>query len=248
VTTFRYQRTATWIRSAGNGWTTPAVAARFDAGCRGEFYLEYLEFDGAMRDQPAGKELLALLTRTGTGGTLIDHGCGNGVLRQLLGEAQLTKQWVYIGLDINPMSIESCRNRFPDTRFETITEGEPLPFDDDSVDTIFSGGVLEFVERPEALLAEFGRISRGWVGLCRLGVRSTAPAIYWQTVEHRWGREEHCIHVFNDRELTSMIERAGFRVVSRELSDASGEWLPPDAEPLQYFSWLLQRSEHDRGA
>lgn len=244
MTTFEYKRLERWMRSASNGWTSPDVAARFEAGTRGEHYLEYLPFGPEITERPAARELLEMLSHTGLErAVLLDFGCGNGVFRELLGAAERTRPWTYIGADVNQMNIASCRRRFPDSRFEVVMEDGPLPFADDSVDIVVASGVLELAERPADLLAEFGRITRAWVGLCRIGVRPQAPpAIYWQTVRHSWGSEEHCFHVFNRADLERMITRAGLEIAWEEVSIASGKWVAPDDPvPLQHFSFLLRK-------
>jgi len=145
---------------------------------------------------------------------------------------------------VNRMNVESCRRRYPDSRFEVVTEGRPLPFADESVDMVIASGVLECVERPAEVLAEFHRVTKTWVTLCRIGVRPTGlPAMYWQSVQHAWGLEEHSFHVFVRREFEAMIARAGFEIAWQGVSDASGEWIAPDiSEPLQHFSFLLRKT------
>jgi len=244
MTTFEYKRLQQWARSESNGWTSPDVAARFEAGTRGEHYMEVLPFGPTITSHPAAIELMDLLARTNmTQAVLLDYGCGNGVYGELLAAAELTHRWQYIGADVNSLSIESCRRRFRNNRFEVVTDGEPLPFSAESVDVVLASGVLEVLERPAALLAEFRRITTAWVALCRIGVRPTKPAaIYWQTVRHAWGFEEHCFHVFNQTEFEAMIASAELEIVWSEVSITSGEWVAPDdPDPLQHFSYLLRR-------
>lgn len=245
VPSFEYRRLEHWARRASNGWDSAAVAARFEAGTRGEHYLEYLSFGPAITEQPAAQELLTLLSRTSRPrGVVLDYGCGNGVLRELLGAAGWLPRWSYWGADINKASIESCRRRYPESRFEVVTEDGRLPFADECVDVVVASGVLESSEHPGALLAEFRRVTRGWVALCRIGVRpGGAPAIYGQTVRHAWGLEQHCFHVFIRRDLEEKVAAAGLEIVWEQLSPASGEWLAPDDPvPLRHYNYLLRRA------
>src|SRR5262245_54288829 len=104
MATFEYKRLERWLRRDANGWASAAVADRFRAGAHGQHYLECLTFEPNIAEQPAGREMLGLLARTHTNaGTLLDFGCGNGVLRQLLGAADLSEGLSYIGVDVNPM-------------------------------------------------------------------------------------------------------------------------------------------------
>lgn len=75
---------------------------------------------------------------------------------ELLGADEQTSRWTYIGVDVNPLSIESCRRRFPDSRFEVVVEGRPLPFDDESVDIVIASGVLDISKSPEIFSRSFG--------------------------------------------------------------------------------------------
>lgn len=243
MTKHEYKRIDRWVRRESNGWSSPSVAARFEAGTRGEHYLEYLPFGPTITEHPLAREQLAMLSRTELDrAVLLDFGCGNAVFRALLDAALWTPRWTYVGADLNPMNIESCRRRFPDSRFEVVVDNEHLPFADESVDIVLASGSFEFVERPVDMLVEFGRISRSWVAICRIGVRQAAsPAIYSQRVEHKWGSEEHCFHVFNRSDLGAMAAQAGLEIVWEEMSIASGEWIAPDdTVPVQHFSFLLR--------
>lgn len=246
VNKLEYTRIDRWVRNESNGWASPAVAARFEAGTRGEPYLEYLPLDPTIVEQPLAKEQLALLSRTGLERpVLLDFGCGNAVFKELLDVARWTPEWSYIGADVNSMNVESCRRRFPDSRFEVVLEDAPLPFEDESVDIVIASGVFEALERPAAVLAEFGRITRAWVAIFRIGVqrsRSVPRAIYFQRVQHAWGSEEHCFQVFNRTDLDEMAADAGLGIVWEEASVAAGEWVAPDDPvPIQHFSYLMRK-------
>jgi SAM-dependent methyltransferase len=244
MATFEYRRLDRWARSESNGWTSADVAARFEAGARGAHYLECLPFGPAIAEHPAARELLEMFARLELDrADLLDFGCGNGVLAQLLAAAGLGARWTYTGVDVNPITIESCRRRLAHCRFETVTEGAPLPFADGSVDVVVASGVLECIERPLEILAEFRRVTRTWVALCRVGIRSaTRGTMYWQTVRHDWGFEEHCFHVFERAELQGMFARVGLELIWEKVSLASGDWTAPDEpEPLQHFSLVLRK-------
>jgi ubiquinone/menaquinone biosynthesis C-methylase UbiE len=124
-----------------------------------------------------------------------------------------------------------------------VHEAAPLPFPQKSVDVVLASGVLEYFEDPVTLLEEFRRITRKWIALTRVAIRPVKPsAIYWQTVRHKWGVEEHCLHAFNRSDLERMIARAGLAVGYQEVSTAGGVWLPPDeSEPTKHYSLLLEK-------
>src|SRR5215469_14026810 len=110
MTTFEYMRVDRWRQSGGNGWTSPDVAARLEAGSRGEHYLEFLQFDPTIGEQPAAQELLGVLARTGLDQAMVlDFGCANGVIKKVFDAVGLTPRWTYAGADVNRMNVELCR-------------------------------------------------------------------------------------------------------------------------------------------
>lgn len=240
-----YRRLDHWVAGSDHGWAGAGVAARFEAGAHGAHYLEVLPFGPGIAEAPASKEILSGLKRTGLEeGVLLDFGCGNGAVRELLRSTGRTDQWAYVGIDVNPQMVASCRRRFPQDRFEVVPVDDPLPLQDSSVNVVLASGVIEMVDDPSRLLSEWRRVTDKWVMVYRLGTRSDRPsAIYLQSVRHAWGIEEHAFRVFNTSELHAMIAAAGLEIVWREVSPASGQWSPPDdAVPVQHYLYLLRKA------
>jgi len=245
MVTWEYERLETWVKSESHGWTGPEVAARFEAGARGEHFLELFTFGPQMTEDQSAKEFMSLLARINLSeAVFLDYGCGNAVYKELLALSEPTRRWKYIGVDVNPASIESCRLRYPNDTFELIAEDQPLPFQDQFADVILVSGVMECFEHPLAMLREFRRVSKDWVMLCRIAAMPTRPsAIYKQTVHHAWGMEQHTLRVFNKNELAIMIEQAGLQIAWCEVSPANGvlDWVAPGEPPVEHFSYLLRK-------
>jgi|SRR5688572_16431363 2-polyprenyl-3-methyl-5-hydroxy-6-metoxy-1,4-benzoquinol methylase len=80
-------------------------------------------------------------------GTVLDYGCGVGALSDFCDPES------YLGVDIDRESVAVAQARRPQFRFVRETPSTPQQFD-----TIVALAVIEHLEDPAALLAEFGRL------------------------------------------------------------------------------------------
>ena len=99
------------------------------------------------------------LARPFAGGRVLDYGCGDGTFLGLL-QASGTPPALAVGAEIDPRIVTDCQRRFasvPGVRFEDVTA---LDRDDEagSYDAIFCMEVLEHVDDPLPLLAQFERL------------------------------------------------------------------------------------------
>ena len=95
------------------------------------------------------------------GRIVVDLGCGLGGYSKVLSERGFDVR----GFDVVPEYVERAREL--GVRAD-VYDGERLPLEDDSVDTVILIEVIEHLEHPERLLAEAGRVARA-------GVLVTAP-------------------------------------------------------------------------
>jgi SAM-dependent methyltransferase len=149
--------------------------------------------------------VLGLLGRylPGREAVLLDAGCGTGGLLRRLARAR--PAWTLFGLDASPDALSRAR-RSPGMR---VIAGDVnrIPFSDGSFDAIVSVDVLcHRAVAPDLTLAEFRRcLAPGGVLLLNL------PAYGWMKSAH--DERVHNVRRFSRRDATSLIERAGFRVV-----------------------------------
>ena len=90
------------------------------------------------------------------GRSVVDLGCGLGGYSKVLAERGFEVR----GFDVVPEYVERAREL--GVRAE-VYDGERLPLEDGSVDTVFLLEVIEHLEEPARLLAEARRVARGSV-------------------------------------------------------------------------------------
>jgi SAM-dependent methyltransferase len=111
--------------------------------------------DGRRADAQEQALLSRLLSGFGSPGTLLEVGCGTGhFLRwfEALG-------WRGAGVDISPPMLAEARRRNPDAGL-VRSDGEALPFADESWDVVAIITMLEFAPDPVRVLGEALRVSR----------------------------------------------------------------------------------------
>jgi len=94
-----------------------------------------------------------------SGAKLLEIGCGMGtdLLQFARGGARC------IGLDLTPRSIEITRHRFAlygASGVFLVSDGERLPFGDDSLDVVYSNGVLHHTPDTDGAIREIHRVLR----------------------------------------------------------------------------------------
>jgi methionine biosynthesis protein MetW len=88
-------------------------------------------------------------------GTVLDVGCGDGLLLEMYAEKDIRAE----GVDISNVAVEVCHKKgFTATKNDFTSE--PLPFGDGSFDTVVALDVLEHVYSPEKVLSEMNRVAK----------------------------------------------------------------------------------------
>jgi len=144
-----------------------------------------------------------LLANVERGERVLDLGCGDGAFAAALVDAGCTVTMA----DVAQEALRRARLRAPAAEAVALTEGAPLPFDEDAFDAVWAGEVLEHVADVVGLLAEVRRVLR-WGG--RLLV--TTPwhgRIVVATDAHFDPRADH-LRFFSARTLRTVLSEAGF--------------------------------------
>jgi SAM-dependent methyltransferase len=96
----------------------------------------------------------------------LDVGCGTGALSQTILEMANPK--TVNGIDRSEDYVESARSRINDPRAEfEVGNAQTLSFESETFDAVISGLVLNFVPRPDQMIAEMARVvhKRGMIAL-----------------------------------------------------------------------------------
>lgn len=101
-------------------------------------------------------ERLRLLCKYYSGGVYVDVGCMDSIMPALLAESNPE---VY-ALDFASEIINFLSPRFPKVKYETIETCYKLPFDDETVDYIVGGELIEHLETPNIFIDEALRVLR----------------------------------------------------------------------------------------
>jgi 2-polyprenyl-3-methyl-5-hydroxy-6-metoxy-1,4-benzoquinol methylase len=126
-------------------------------------------FDKYGSTNPVVRRLMARFQRTldelfveAAPGSVLDVGCGEGVLTERWAQALGDGRVVGIDLDDPKLAVEWATRRRPNLQFEAMPV-ESLSFADDAFDLVAATEVLEHVDHPEAAVAEMARVARQWL-------------------------------------------------------------------------------------
>jgi len=168
------------------------------------------------------------------GERVLDIGCGNGRLSQLISAEN------YIGIDISDKLIEIAKKKYPDKRF-VLSEPLKFPFENQSFDIAICLAVLHHIPSKQSraeFLKEIKRILKpnGKLILTVWDLQSSKKAIKlflkytllklvgktkvdFKDIFYPWknskGEEitDRYIHIFSLKELQKLVEQADFEII-----------------------------------
>lgn len=174
-------------------------------------------------------DLLSLVQYTIPGDRILDLGCGNGRLFQVLKDKDVN----YLGVDFSEKLIEIAKAKYPGVKFQ-ITDALNLPFPNNYFDKIYSIAVLHHIPSEEfrlKFLEEAKRVLKpeGFLILTvwKLSQLKSVKLILKYAIlkilglSHLdfgdvfvpWGKTcQRYIHNFSEKELKKLLEKSGFKV------------------------------------
>ena len=194
------------------------------------------------------------------GARLLEVGCGMGtdLLQFARGGARCT------GVDLTPRSVEITRHRFrlygADGNF-MISDGEHLPFRDDSFDVVYSNGVLHHTPDTAGAIREVHRVLRSG-GIAKIMLYHRNSLNYWVEIvlrrcvlglEFLRGRSAEDIMSrvieFSDHEarpLVKVYSRSQVRELFGMFKDVRVEVEQLMRDELRFLSPLVSETMFDR--
>jgi 2-polyprenyl-6-hydroxyphenyl methylase/3-demethylubiquinone-9 3-methyltransferase len=152
-----------------------------------------------------------LLEHVRPGLRVLDLGAGDGAFAAELAAAGCG----VVAVDVAEEALRRVRARVPGLDARRVAEGEPLPLDEDSVDVVWAGEVLEHVADVVGLLADVRRVLR-WGGTLLAttpyhGRAAHAALALWPGAleAHFDPRADH-LRYFTARSLEGVVRDAGF--------------------------------------
>lgn len=154
-----------------------------------------------------------LLAHVAAGERVLDLGCGAGEFSAALADAGAQP----IGVDVAAEALRRAAQRVPGLDLRLWRDGEPLPLDDASVDTVWAGEVIEHVADVAPWLSEVRRVLRprgtlllttphhGPLTLLRLGLSPRRFDAHFEP------RSDH-LRFFSPRTLRALLDDLGFDV------------------------------------
>ncbi len=175
--------------------------------------------EGAPPERLAARSAF-LLAHVAAGDRVLDLGCGDGAFAAALTGAgtQVT------AVDVAAEAVRRATLRAPGARVLRVSEGAPLPLEEDAFDVVWAGETLEHVADVVGLLAEVRRVLR-WGGALLVTTPNQArlavalEALAGHPLERRLDPRSDHLRFFTARTLREVLEAAGFAQVAVQALD-----------------------------
>lgn len=195
------------------------------------------------RYRPNGIKMMQI-KKLKKGDTLLDLGCGNGLIAPFAEERRVK----YFGLDISAKLIAMARRKYPKLYFKIANATKKLPFNNASFKWVFAFAVLHHIPTPKLRLKFLQEIYRV------LKSKGRASIIVWNVL-NEWCNKKYKIreqlvnfnqdlgendvyipwkatkgkiiqrylHIFDKKELLLLAKLAGFRTARADYYNRAGE-------------------------
>jgi SAM-dependent methyltransferase len=195
---------------------TSTVTVDREGTVTGNTYDKYGSSNPVVRRLMAGFEgTLRELFEQADPRSLLDVGCGEGVLTQQWAQQLDDRRVVGIDLDDPTLQAEWAKRTEPNLEYR-VMKAENLPFADGEFDLAAAIEVLEHVPDPEHTVAEMARVAQRWllVSVPREPLwrgLNMARGAYWKDLGNTPGHVNH----WSKRSFVALLSRHGEVVQAR---------------------------------
>lgn len=164
-----------------------------------------------------------------SGSTLLDLGCGMGILADKIGD----KVKEYVGIDISVQRIKQAKARIQNTScFFIAADANYLCFKDNSFDTAIAIEVIEHLPDPDIFLKEVNRVlSKGG-----LFILTTPTSLFFEKNIDQLYKSQH-LYEFSLKKLRSLLRENSFSI---KLISGIGTKLPKIKIPVYLGSDIIK--------
>lgn len=150
-------------------------------------------------------ERFELLAKNFKGGIYVDVGCWDSAMPVVLSE-RYPKSSIH-ALDFAEKVIKFLASKFPKVEYELIKTAYTLPFEDESVDYVVAGEIIEHLEEPSKFIQECKRILKkgGWLAVSTPHIEAEKDSkVGGET--HIWSYDEEDLKAFGFTEIIPLQE------------------------------------------
>lgn len=150
-------------------------------------------------------ERFELLAKYFKGGIYVDVGCWDSPMPMILSE-RYPKSQIY-ALDFADKVIEFFASKFPRVKYTLIKSCYELPFEDNSVDYVVGGEIIEHLEEPDKFIQECKRILKkgGYLAVSTPHIEAEKDSKVGGPT-HIWSYDEQDLKDFGFNEITFIKE------------------------------------------
>lgn len=149
------------------------------------------------------------------GETFVDIGCGVGDVCVYAGHRRAH----VVGIDIEDLLIQRASEAMRDVPARSfrgiVSDCDPIPLPDDSVDVVVCTEVLEHVENPSRFLGELVRIGKPGARYLISVPHPTSEAVLRRIAPSWYFRPPFHIHVYEPEQLDVFLNTSGLEILAR---------------------------------
>lgn len=143
---------------------------------------------------------------------VLDVGCGTGWLAEAIRPHNL--MWKLKGIDIAPMMVETAVNKGIDA---VLGSAEALPYDDNTMEGVFSSMCIQWLEKPDQALSEMYRVLKPGA-IAVIGTLESATLKELRESFAFYGEHTRVMEFRSETAWLDMARNAGFQIEQKHIN------------------------------